>query len=411
MKRKEAAGEEFDRKQLAYMVAERVCRKGHSANKIAREIFPDEYNKKETQARAIMRVKRALELAVREKILVFDPPLDDGLARKLADRYPNVLRFTVVRDDLDPTDPAGAVFLMAAREVAKEIFALAEKSREAKKRKEAEEEETKKKAKKKTKKKETKKKAKKKKETKKKKNDKDERNAGNPGEGTEEPKVTIANAGGLTLSRVFEHLRTEAIVPDNGDSLRFLSLNAACKAENYQLSANYLAVQMAQIYGGRHIAVVHGASSIEEEYNQAIHEIDLLISSTGTRNSFLFLWHKEQYKGKDTDIPAGVVGDICFALINERGEKMKLSKEYAAHVEETIRPRPEYSDLQSLAANGRVLVVSTLLPDDVDPDADYSPSARAIVLRAVLKRGLASYCIVGTSVAKELFKLIGTQDG
>ena len=73
-------------------------------------------------------------------------------------------------------------------------------------------------------------------------------------------------------------------------SLQFISLNAARKADAYQISANFLAVRMSEIYGGNHIAVLPKAPKhIQKKYDEYLKKIDLLISSAGTRRGFLFL--------------------------------------------------------------------------------------------------------------------------
>ena len=352
---KDSAYQTADKENLAYEVARLVCQRGWTANTIAKNLFEDEYESKEGKSRAIMRVKRALQLAIRRGILRLNPPTHEELRERLKERYHWINQFSVVHDEPDPFAPAddSPVFLVAARVISEEIQRLVTVKQ---------------------------------------------------GKGD----IVIANAGGLTLSGIIRHLPTEAVIPEEAHRLRFVSLNGACRAENFEISANFLAVRMAEIYGGTHIASLpHAPKRIDEEYEQALKNIDLLISSAGTRNSFLFLWHRAGYEQDGENlIPETAVGDITFIPVEEQGNKVGLSRDFQEHVESELRPRPHYEDLLSLAHKGKVLVVCASLPRGLwEPGADYGPDAKARITKAILERGLASRCILGTSVAHGLFRL------
>jgi hypothetical protein len=217
--------------------------------------------------------------------------------------------------------------------------------------------------------------------------------------------IVIANAGGFTLSRVVHYLAAEAIVPENPERLKFVSLNAARKADAYNISANFLAVRMSEIYGGRHIAVLPLAPNrILREYEEAMGNIDLLVSSAGTRRGFLFLWHHEVH-GDDHRIPEEIVGDLAFIPIDRRGRRVELPTRFKDHVESELQPRPRYEELFSLAARGKVIVVCGLFPEQSsEPSPEESPFARARVTRAILEGSLASKCILGSSVARKVLE-------
>lgn len=340
------------RQRLAFEVARLIVQDGMSAGKVARHFYPTEYQSKRGQSRALMRVKRALHHAVRLGILKLYPLPHEDLANRLKDRYHWVQSFTVVHDEAMPRAPFDqtSVFLAAARKIAQEIHVLASRL--------------------------------KKKES-----------------------IVIANAGGFTLSCVVNFLATEAIIPEEPRRLKFVSLNAARKADAYHISANFLAVRMSQIYGGEHIAVLPRAPDrIRREYDDAMGDIDLLISSAGTRRGFLFLWHDEVF-GDDHEIPPEVIGDLAFIPINERGARVELPFSFRKHVEEDLQPRPRHDELLSLASKGKVIVVCGLFPEqDTEPSPEESPAARGRVTRAILQGCLASKCILGSSVARKVLE-------
>lgn len=337
--------------EIAFAVARLLCEKGWAAHTIAKQLYPKEYHSKEKkdQSTAIMRVKRAMKLAIKKGILKVSPPHHKKLMADLKDRY-NKIEFTVVHDDPIPHAPNdNPVCLEAARQIAGEIQRLFI-----------------------------------------------EKAPGQP--------IIVANAGGLTLSSVIHYLPAQAIVPEEAERLKFISLNAARKADKYQVSANFLAVRMAEIYGGNHIAALEQPPRrIEPDYEEAVRKTDLLISSAGTRNSFLFLWHKEEFEREDPDhvLPEEVVGDITFIPVDGDGYRVPLSRLLKEELETKLRPRPHYEDLLSLASRGKVLVVCARLPPtQCEPGADYGPTAKAKITRAILERGLASKCILGASVAR-----------
>ena len=126
---------------------------------------------------------------------------------------------------------------------------------------------------------------------------------------------------------------------------------------NYGYSANTLAVRMAQIYGGRHIAICHvWPPEVKAEYEDAIQNIDLLVCGAGARHGILFDWLEHHAK---IALPPGAVGDIALIPISADGKPVPLAKPIARKVAEILNPcHPSYAELQTLASKDRIVYVA-----------------------------------------------------
>jgi DNA-binding transcriptional regulator LsrR (DeoR family) len=221
--------------------------------------------------------------------------------------------------------------------------------------------------------------------------------------------MTIANAGGRTVRDTVECLQRLVPVPPpmTGKKLKFLSLNGAEDPERFGECANYLAVKMAEVYGGgsgegavRHLASIRPPmdrsreekqNSVTNDYQNALHNIDLLVTSAGAVASQYedkggFLSHWLQTHGRE--LPRNVVGDIAFHPINARGEQVDLSKDIEDLLKDKLLLAPEWSTLETLFHQRKVLLILV--------------GEKPRVGRALIESGRANRCIFDAHLAMAL---------
>src|ERR1051325_4806747 len=218
--------------RFVHEVAELAWRNGLTANFIAARLGGPS---------VIMQVKRALAKAVREGILVLRPPITDECAGRLREqaRY-KALEYTVVRTD--HFHELQAISAVASELIGEKITALLN-------------------------------------------------------ERTAPSEVIVANAGGRALSEAVRllHKNPPVIGPYDGKRLTFLALNSAGRRRNFDQSSNFLAVRLAEIFGGNHIAILdHTDPTVEREYADKVKNIDLLLSGAGGLDSLLVEHAREQ---------------------------------------------------------------------------------------------------------------------
>ncbi len=336
----------------AYRVARMVCEKYLSANRIAHILYPDEYNskKKQDKSRAIMRVKHLLRRAADRGILTVTPPPNERLAGELRKRPEfRDIRFEVVDDwdDSQLLDPAEAVYREAARLVAEKIGALMREKKGP---------------------------------------------------------VVVGNAGGPALSRLAEYLPAVSMdYEDAASRLCFISLNAARSADRYDLSANFVAVRMAAIFGGRHIASLRRMpEKIKRQHDVRLREVDLLVCGSGAKTGFLGRWLKEVCHVNA--LPKSVVGDICLIPIDDSGKEVGLTARAAKSIREDLRPEPPYDELKRLASQDKVLVVFAYPPTAPGDQAAGvgTPASKTKIATAILRQPLTKWCVLGSSLAEQV---------
>lgn len=337
----------------AHRAAELLVQLGLSTGGVAKIMYPAEYNspKKEIKSRAIMRVKHLLHRAVHRGIVVVNAPANKELAGRLR-ALPEFrdVTFEIVADngDFPPLDPAEPVYREAASLVAKKIDGLMTNKR---------------------------------------------------GE------VVIANAGGPALSRLTEFLPAVATHHQQSSRLRFISLNAARHPEHYDLSANFIAVRMAAIFGGRHVASLRRSfDSNREDYKRLVEAVDLVICGAGSKEGFLSRWLYEVYE--QAALPPSVIGDICLTPIDELGNKVSWPRELGRRIDEDLRPRPSFDALKQLARQDKILVVFAH-PRSIDgsvAETSGPPSSKIEIATAILRQPLTRWCVLGTSLAEQILR-------
>ncbi len=258
-----------------YRVAQLAWERGLAPNSILKEVNQDlgaNFN--------IMQVKRALSKANARGILILRSPREDDYRQRL--RHATLLKardYTVVRDDVfsNGTDP---VCLAAAEQIVEMIPALLE---------------------------------------------------------SHEGEVVIGNAGGRSISRTVQYLQAIAPVLEKADRDRlvFIALNSAGRRLEFDLSSNFLAVRLAEIFGGKHIAVLDLDTASEEEYQRRVANIDLLICGVGGKASLLTLHVGDQkYKVQEE-----MVVDLAFIPLDREG-KLVRNKELDETVLKKLRRHP-----------------------------------------------------------------------
>ena len=231
-------------------------------------------------------------------------------------------------------------------------------------------------------------------------------------EGEPRRQLVVANAGGGTVSLICDHLQRLAVLPPPkvvAKDLIFVSLNVAEARERFDEGANFLAVRLARIYGGRHLTVI--MSDIEapmaggkphlgskrqkwmETYGEAIAHIDLLVTSAGKfpggkpgAPGFLAQWLAEE----GLEFPRGAIGDIAFNFIDSKGYPVDAEPRTADLIKSLIRPEPTWDGLDHLFRTDRVLLVLT--------------GEKVGLARALIAGAHATRCVVDTQVASGLLR-------
>jgi len=324
-----------------YNVAKMLCETGLSANGIAARLYKDEYEGKAGKAQTIMRVKHLIARALKTGIISLRYARED-LKRQLEADCRGV-KFTVVEDIVRGGEP---VYQEAARLVAQAIDDLMRQDRP----------------------------------------------------------VVIANAGGLALSRMTEYLPAVArLYRGAADRLLFISLNALRRADSYHLSSNFVAVRMASIFGGRHLAMLK-AQSTEAEIERALDAVDLLVCGAGSPAGFLPEWlQDEDSRSRAGGLPPEVVGDICLIPLDRIGRPVGLKPSTERRIQTELSPRPSYEALRKLADQDKVLVV---LAVPVNDNNEVEVELKIPIAEAILKPPLTKRCVLGSSLASALHQSI-----
>ena len=222
--------------------------------------------------------------------------------------------------------------------------------------------------------------------------------------------LVIANAGGISVSGIVQHLAAHKILPEtvNPQRLLFLSLNSASMPADYGYSANTLAVRMAEIYGGRHIAVTPiWPKAVKGKYQQAIQDIDLLICGAGAQDGLLFHWLRHEGHIR---LPEKAVGDICLIPISPEGQPLALEMNGPDQVSQVLHPNPSFQQLKALADRNGVIYVPRGYHDDDRPAGRKSKGtprpthSKLAVTRAILAGGLARTIVLGATLARDLLQ-------
>jgi len=363
--------------EFAYKVAICAWKDGLSPNGIARALDL------ESTPANLMKVKRALRRA-QQQFLRIVPPLNEQLQDKLRNRFNNTgrnIKFHVVVDDWEtqkgvPID-SGLVCLKAA-DVASEIIKdtvrakysqtqAASSSQLSNPSKEA---------------------------------SADAAPAKEDPGADKQPPVVICNAGGRTISDTVKAMLQNPPVLDEWDEtesklrelLLFVAGNCAYQTTNFQRSANFLCVTMAEIYGAHHEAFPYAPDEdFLARHRQLVENSALFICGAGNRNSGLMTRH---LRDKNIPIPDEAVGDIAFNLLDKDGRRVDLRSNAARTYLKQLNPILDLETIIHLAAKSRVLLV-------LDSE---KPAEKTAIAIAILRREYPTDVVLGTRLAKAILQ-------
>jgi hypothetical protein len=174
----------------------------------------------------------------------------------------------------------------------------------------------------------------------------------------------------------------------------FLSLNSAGRRRNFDQSSNFLAVRLAEIFGGRHLVVLeHTDPGAEDEYRERIKNIDLLICSAGGQVDSLLLKHAEEHH---VVRPENMVGDLAFIPLDSEGWPVEGG--VLAPILKSLSPHPDYKGVLRIARDESKEVMVIL----------NESASKLSVAHAILSAGLATHCVLGISLAALLLSGYGS---
>jgi len=208
--------------------------------------------------------------------------------------------------------------------------------------------------------------------------------------------VIIANAGGQTVGQTVKYLGQIATEPDAEDRNRLvsISLNSAGRRRQFDKSANFLAVRIAEIFGGRHIAVLpHTDFDAEDDYMEKVRAIDLLICGAGSRDGMLVTHTREKQIG----LPTRVVGDLAFIPLDAQGRFVQDPNLDTAVA--SLNAQPEYSEVLRIARDESKEVLVIL--------DGKNPGSKMNISDAILTAGLVTDCVLSASIARHLLNKYG----
>jgi DNA-binding transcriptional regulator LsrR (DeoR family) len=212
-------------------------------------------------------------------------------------------------------------------------------------------------------------------------------------------RLVVANAGGGTVSLICELVHRLVVLPPAkvaGKRLIFVSLNVAEARQRFDEGANFLAVRLARMYGGEHLTVVMGDDAVRDDqwrsaYQDAVKHIDLLITSAGRLPddhrippSFMADWLSRRGLAS----PERAIGDIAFHFIDARGYPVPPEGEAAKRIQRFIQPQPDWDTLGHLFHTGKVLLVLTGAKVALAQALIVGAHATRCVLDAQLARGM-----------------------
>lgn len=299
--------------------------------------LPDDPDRSQRQAKTMMKVKHALKRAFEEGLLRLRPGRDRQLAKSLARVYPRErdrrIRFAVMDDRFAKASrpvcwhAAGWFGRMVQQMLASEQL-------------------------------------------------------------QDKKEIVIANAGGRTVSQMLRYLRRMAPIleEEHRKRLTFVSLNTAGFETKFEISANFLAVRMAEILGGRHHAVIAQRRCLEQ-YEERIANIDLLVCGLGAKDGML----AAEFREHDMDFPEEAMGDLAFIPFGAKGQPLATQDGWSK-VFDGLNPRPSVEELSWLRNQGRILLM-------IDGGV---PCEKADIAKTVLSGGWATHCVLGATLATTL---------
>jgi hypothetical protein len=155
-------------------------------------------------------------------------------------------------------------------------------------------------------------------------------------------------------------------------------------------SSNFLAVRLAEIFGGNHIAILdHSDPTADKEYAAKVKNIDLLLCGASGLDSLLIEHAREQ----NVPLPPEVIGDLAFIPLDRDGRPVETPDLNRVLAE--LSPHPDYAEIPRIARDSAKAVLVIF--------AEHGPKLE--IANAVLTAGLVTHCVLGLSLANRLADL------
>jgi hypothetical protein len=223
-----------------------------------------------------------------------------------------------------------------------------------------------------------------------------------PGTG---PDIVVCNAGGRTISEMVRALqRNPPAIADPEDTtgrikerLLFVAGNAAYLPEEFQRSANFISVTMAELFHANHLALPQVSDAqFRERYRKHVDRAWLFICGVGSVQTGLMA---KYFADHHWEIPEQAVGDLAFNLLDESGEVVELPEE-ARRFMNQVNPSMSVSKLMHIASNNRVLLIL---------DAE-KPELKTKISVAALRREYATDVVLGSRLAQAILRELEHRD-
>jgi DNA-binding transcriptional regulator LsrR (DeoR family) len=342
-------------RELRVKAVQLLVEKGLAPASIARQLLPDMYSgTKNEQSRAITTVRRAIQYAIDRGWLKFRPPKAKGLVARLRDKYPD-REFIVVNDrGLNSFED---VLSLVAHAAAQHLATLLDKLLTQK------------------------------------------------AEAAHKAPFVIGLAGGPAVTAVLQRLPPYLHIRTIPSQVVCLALNTAARPNQYDQSAIFQAVRLAEILGRQHLVHTSGCrqpaadehKQLENQFEDLAKSIDLIICGAGTRTGALCARLDPADLQKQ-----GIVGDVLLHPINADGERVNLTIQQETNINESYHPRPTFTHLRMVAGKKRTFFV--LPPAKIEGAASLEEGrrARGTVGAAILRSGLAWHVITTASIARHI---------
>jgi hypothetical protein len=221
-----------------------------------------------------------------------------------------------------------------------------------------------------------------------------------PDDGQSEPDVVICNAGGRTVSEMVRALLRNPPLLDEfeqkpfriDEHMMFVAGNAAYLPEQFQSSANFLSVTMAELFGAKHLALpkVEDAGFLTR-YMGLVDRAALFICGVGTLDTGLMA---KYFKDQKWPMPDQAVGDLAFNLLDKDGNAVELSETARKFMNE-VNPALNLTKLMHIAARNRVLLIL---------DSEH-PIEKSKIAVAALRREYATDVVLGSRLARAILQV------
>jgi DNA-binding transcriptional regulator LsrR (DeoR family) len=183
----------------------------------------------------------------------------------------------------------------------------------------------------------------------------------------------------------------EETTPRIKDDLIFVAGNAAYLPDQFQRSANFLSVTMAELFGAQHLALPKVLDDrFRKRYIGLVDRAALFICGVG---SLEFGLMGRYFKDEEWPMPERAVGDLAFNFLDQDGNAVELSGA-AREFMDDVNPALDLPKLTHIAANNCVLLI-------LDSE---EPAEKTKIAVAALRREYATDVVLGSRLARAILQ-------